>query len=97
MHLGKTAMNEKTTDGNSKEIEALKTDNKRKQDESLGNIESKYKRNRDEILVTHGIEDKKVFTENKKSKKAFLPSCPVCFETIQPPLQIYYICNHFCF
>ena len=74
---------------------------------------SEYKRKRDQTLKTHNVENKKLCSENDKSKTALhqelekrlgisatpgpsspppaslLPSCPVCFETMKPPLQIF--------
>ena len=93
MHADKSVMKGKTMGGNKRQLEILETDNKRKQDESLETIESDYKRKKYEILATNDVEDKKVFTDNAKTKKAFLPTCPVCYETIQPPLHIFTCSN----
>jgi len=97
----------------------MKTKTKVAQKEELEKLETEYKRKRDATLVKHYFENKKICSENEKTKKALhqelerrlassaggatgpstqppppsssslLPSCPVCYKTMKPPLQIF--------
>jgi len=85
--------------------EKMKNDQKKELEE----LETEYKRRRNDTLEKHAAANKKFCSEHEKTKKSLhyelqkrlgtpptaslLPSCPVCLETMKPPHQIFTCAN----
>merc|ERR1719347_1092148 len=84
----------------SKNVEKMEHDHKREEN----NMMEEYKKNRDETIKKHADQIKKFRSEIEENKLVLgkklndllgrsvdntLPSCPVCYETMKPPVQIF--------
>merc|ERR1719210_2035162 len=101
MNANESLVREKMKDDQKEELEKLETEHRRKRDEILSKHEVENKKfcsENEKTKKTLQQELKKRLGSSAAgapgpstppSPTSLLPSCPVCFETMKPPLQIF--------